>query len=157
MYVHFWLFLYVFFLVLKLVIPFMSSILQRSEAFTLTYSYGGGWWRVLGGVCAGCYKSMQWILGRASMQTCDFSIIASWLLLDLHVSAGVFLQVCCVLLGYLSVSMLRYCFCKIIIYHYCLFCMYYFNVVQVFHVMRNSPSCDIFYCIMILKAICLIL
>ena len=32
------------------------------------------------------------------MQTCDFSIIASWLLLDLHVDVGAFLRVCCVLL-----------------------------------------------------------
>ena len=42
-------------------------------------------------------------------------------------------------------------------FHYCFFCMYYFNVVHVFYIMRNSPSCDIFYCIIILKAICLIL
>ena len=91
------------------------------------------------------------------MQTCDFSIIASWLLLDLHVGEGTLLRLCCVLLEHLSIWMLLGdCFCKIIICLYCFFCMYYFNVVHVFYIMRNSPSCDIFYCIIILKAICLI-
>ena len=41
--------------------------------------------------------------------------------------------------------------------HYCFFFVYYFNDVHVFCVMRNSPSCGIFYCIIILKTICLIL
>ena len=137
------LFHYVFFLVLKLVIPPMSSILWRSEAFTPTCSYGE------------CSKDIQWILGRAPMQTCDFSIIASRLLLDLQVGVGPFLRVCCVLLEHLSVWMLLGdCLCKITIC-LCFFCMYYFNVVHVFYVM-NSPSCDTFYCIIILKAICLI-
>ena len=92
------------------------------------------------------------------MLTCDFSIIASWLLLDLHVGVRAFVRVGCVLLQHLSVWVFSGdCFCKIIMCHYFLFCMYYFNVVHMFHVMRNSTSCDIFYCIIILKAICLIL
>ena len=37
---------------------------------------------------------------------------------------------------------------------HCLFCKYYFNVVHVCYVMKNTPSYDIFYCIIILKAIC---
>ena len=136
---YFCLFYYPFLLALKLVIPPMSSILQRSQTFTPTYSYGGR------------SKGMQWILGRAPIQTCDFSIIASWLFLDLHVGAGVFLRVCCVLLKHLPFWMLSGdCFCKIIICYYCFFWMYYFCVVYVFYVMRNSPSCDIFYCIIIL-------
>ena len=40
---------------------------------------------------------------------------------------------------------------------YFFFCMYYFNVVHVFYVTRKSPSCDVFYCIIVLKAICLML
>ena len=67
------------------------------------------------------------------MQTCDFSIIASWLSLDLQVGVGVFLQLCSVLLKRLSLGLLLGdCFFKIIICHYCLFYMYYFNVVHVF-------------------------
>ena len=71
---------------------------------------------------------------------------------------GVFLQLRCILLEQLSIGLLLGdCFCKIITCHYCFFCMQYFNVVHVFYVMRNSSSCDIFHCIIILKAICLIL
>ena len=64
------------------------------------------------------------------MGTCDFSVIASWLSLDWHVSVGVSLRVCSVLLSHLSVD----CF---------LFC-----------VIWNSPNCDIFYCVIILTTIC---
>ena len=78
------------------------------------------------------------------MKTCDFSVIASWLSLDFHVGVGVFLRVRCVILGHLSVGLLLGdCFCEIITCHYCFFCVYYFNVVQVFYVTRNSPNCDI--------------
>ena len=38
------------------------------------------------------------------MGTCDFSVIASWLSLDLHVGVGVSLRVCSVLLRHLSVD-----------------------------------------------------
>ena len=41
--------------------------------------------------------------------------------------------------------------------HYCFFFMYYFKVLHVFYVLRNSPNRDIFYCIIILEAICFIL
>ena len=54
-------------------------------------------------------------------------------------------------------SFLGDCFWEVITFHYCFFFVYYFNVVHVFCVMRNSPDCDTFYCIIILKAICLIL
>ena len=88
----------------------------------------------------------------------DSSVIASWLSLDLHVGVAVFLWVCFVLLGHLSVGLLSGdCFCEIITCRYCFFCMYYFNFLHVFYVMRNSPNCDIFYCIIISKVICLIL
>ena len=95
-----------------------------------------------GGVCS---KGMWRVLGGAPMQICDFSLIASWLSLDLYVGVGDFLRVCCVLLGHLSVGLLLGdCFCEIITCHYCFFCMYYFNVVHVlFYVMRNSANCDI--------------
>ena len=92
------------------------------------------------------------------MQTCHFYIIVSWLWLYSHVSVGVFLRACSVLLQHLFFGLLSGDYlCKIIICHYCFFCMYYFNVVHVFYVMRDSPTCDIFYCIIILKAICLLL
>ena len=41
------------------------------------------------------------------MGTCDFSVIASWLLLDLHDGVGVSLRICSVLFRHLFV----YCFC----------------------------------------------
>ena len=92
------------------------------------------------------------------METSDFSVIVSWLSLDFHVGVGVFLRVCCILLRYLSIGLrLGDCFCEIITCHYCFFCVYYFNVVHVFYVMRNSPNGDIFYCVIILKAFYLIL
>ena len=79
------------------------------------------------------------------MENCDFSVIASWLSRDFHVGVGVFLRVCSVLLGHLSVGLLSGdCFREIVTCHYCFFCVYYFNVVRVFYVMRNSPNCDIF-------------
>ena len=104
-------------------------------------------------------KVFLWrVVQRYAVEACDFSVIASWLLLDLLVVAGVFLRVWCVLLGHLSIGLfLVDCFCDIITCHYCFFCLYYFNVLHVFCAMRNSPNCDIFYCIIILKAICLIL
>ena len=46
------------------------------------------------------------------------------------------------------------CFCDIITFHYCFFCVNFFNVVHVFCVMRNSFNGDIFYCVIILTAIC---
>ena len=92
------------------------------------------------------------------MKTCDFRVIASWLSLDFHVGVGVFLRVRCVRLGHVFVGLLSGdCFCEIITCHYCFFCVYYFNVFHMFYVTRNSPNCDIFYCIIMLKAICLIL
>ena len=106
-----------------------------------------------------CSKGMWQVLGGTPMWICDFSLIASWLSLGLHVGVDDFLRVCCVLLGHLSVGLLLGdCFCEIITCHYCFFCMDYFNVVHVlFYVTRNSPDCDIFYWIIILRAICLIL
>ena len=93
-----------------------------------------------------------------SVETSDFSVIASWLSLNFHVDVGVFLRVCCTLLGHLSIGLrLGDCFCEIITCHYSFFCVYYFNVVHVFYVMRNSPNGDIFYCIVIWKAFYLIL
>ena len=56
--------------------------------------------------CEGCSEGMWWILGRAPMQTCDFSVNASWFSLNSHVSVGVFLRVCCVLLEHVSVGLL---------------------------------------------------
>ena len=92
------------------------------------------------------------------METSDFSVIASWLSLDFQVGVGVFLQVCCIFLGHFSIGLrLGDCFCEIIICHCCFFCVYYFNVVHVFYVMRNSPNGDIFYYIIMLKAFYLIL
>ena len=77
------------------------------------------------------------------METCDFSVIASWLSCDFHVDMGVFLQVCSIILEHLSVGLLLGgCFHEIITSH-CFFCVYYFNVVHVFCVMRKSPNCDI--------------
>ena len=91
------------------------------------------------------------------MGTCDYSVIASWLSLDLHVGVGVSLRVCSVLLGHLSVGLLfGDCFCDIITCHYCFFCVYYFNVVHVFSILVNSLNCDIFYFIIKLKVIYLI-
>ena len=85
------------------------------------------------------------------MGTCDFSVIVSWLLLDLHVSVGVSLRVFSVLLEYLSVGLLlNDFFCDIVTCHYCFFCVYYFKVAHVFSVMVNSPNCDIFYCLIVL-------
>ena len=46
------------------------------------------------------------------------------------------------------------CFCAIITCHYCFFCVYFFNVVHVFCVMKNSSNGVIFYCVTILTAIC---
>ena len=87
---------------------------------------------------------MRWIPGRAPLGTCKFIVFASWLSLDLHVGVGVSLRVCSVLLQHLSVGLLLGdCFCDIITCHYCFFCVYYFNVVHVFCVMRKSPNCDI--------------
>ena len=86
------------------------------------------------------------------MRSCNFTFIASWLSLDLHVGMGVSLQVCSVLLGNLFVGLLLGdWFCDIITCHYCFFGVYYFNDLQVFCVIRNSRNCDIFYSIMILK------
>ena len=90
------------------------------------------------------------------MGTCDFSVIVSWLLLDLHVSVGVSLRVFSVLLEYLSVGLLlNDFFCDIVTCHYCFFCVYYFKVVHMFSIMVNSPNCDIFYCIIVLSYILL--
>ena len=92
------------------------------------------------------------------MGTSGFSVIASWLSLDLHVGLGVYLRVCSVPWGHLSVGLpLGDCSCDIITCHYCFLCVHYFNVVHLFCVTRNSPNCNIFYCIIILKTICLIL
>ena len=119
-------------------LPHMSSILQRSEVFTPKFSYGG--WS----------RDMRWrpvILVLLPPGFC-------WICL----SSCFFLQVWCVLLGHLSIGLfLVDCFCDIITCHYCFFCLYYFNVLHVFCAMRNSPNCDIFYRIIILKAIWLIL
>ena len=41
------------------------------------------------------------------MGTCDFSVIASWLSLDLHVGVSASLRVCSVLLRHLSVDCFR--------------------------------------------------
>ena len=126
----------------------MSNILETSDAFTPRCSY------------AGCFKGVPQAMGVAPMQICDFSVIASWLSLDLRVGVGDLLRVCRVPLGHLFVGLLLGdCFCKIISCHYCSFYMYYFSVVlALFYVMRNSPNCDVFfYCIIILKATCLIL
>ena len=109
---------------------------ERSEAFTPSYSFGVG------------------ALERTPMQTCDFSIITSWLSLDLYISVGVFLRVCSVRLEHLSVGLLLGdSFCKIITCHYCFFCKYYFNVVHGFYVIKNSSNCDVFYGIKLLKSI----
>ena len=49
-----------------------------------------------------CSKGMR----KDAIQTCDFSIIASRLSLDLHADVGVFLRACCVLLEHLLVGLL---------------------------------------------------
>ena len=46
------------------------------------------------------------------------------------------------------------CFCDIITCYYYFFCVYFFIVVHVFCVTKNSPNGDIFYCVIILTAIC---
>ena len=38
------------------------------------------------------------------MGTCDFSVIASWLSLDLHVGVGISLRMCSVLFRHLSID-----------------------------------------------------
>ena len=40
---------------------------------------------------------------------------------------------------------------------YFLLFLFYFNAVYVFYIIRDSPCCDCFYYILILKAICLVL
>ena len=86
------------------------------------------------------------------MGTCGFIVVVIF-----TVGVDVSLRVCSVLLGIFFVGMLLGdCFRDIITCH-CFFCVYYFNVVHVFSVIRNSPNCDIFHCIIILKTISLIL
>ena len=58
---------------------------------------------------------------------------------------------------YIYIYIYIYIFCEIFTCHFCIFSMHYFNVVHVFYVMKCSPSYDSFYCIIILKAICLLL
>ena len=132
----------------------MSSVLQRSEVTQrFSQSWGGGGGGRGGG---GCSRDVQSIPGRVPMGTCDFSVIVSWLLLDLHVSVGVSLRVFSVLLEYLSVGLLlNDFFCDNVTCHYCFFCVYYFKVVHMFSIMVNSPNCDIFYFIIVLSYILL--
>ena len=136
MYIYIYIYIYIYTYMLHIYINILYIERERSEGFTSKYSFGVG------------------ALGRAPMQTCNFSIITSWLSLDSCVSVGVFLRVCSVLLEHRSVGLLLGdCFCKIITCHYCFFCMYSFNVVHGFYVMKNKPSCDIFYDIKLFKAI----
>ena len=126
----------------------MSSILQRSEVFTQSYLPRAIFlWGMLLKCAVGSAENTN--------GTCNFSAIASWLSLDLHVSVGVSLRMCSVLFRHLSIDcFLGDCFCDIITCHYCFFFVYFFNVVHVFCVMRNSSNGDIFYCVIILTAIC---
>ena len=115
---------------------------------------GVGGWGWGGGVCVcacvWCSNGMQWILGRVTILQKGFRWICTL--------AQVLFCRCAVY--FLSIFSFE-CFCLTasvkLLCLYCFFCMYYFNVVHVFYVMKNSPSCEIFYCIIILKPICLIL
>ena len=88
------------------------------------------------------------------MGTCDFSVIASWLSLDLHIGMGVSLPVCSLLLRHLSID----CFwltasvilLLVIIVSFACTTLLLF----MFCVMRNSPNCDIFYGVIILTTVC---
>ena len=88
------------------------------------------------------------------MGTSNFSVIASWLSLDLHVGVGVSLRVCSVLLRHLSVDYFWVTASVILLLVIIFFCVYYFNAAHVFCIMWNSPNCDIFYCVIILTTIC---
>ena len=116
MYYHFCLLHYVILLIKNLVIftvPLPCLVYYRGQRYlTRGFCYGGR------------SRGMRWITGRVPMEACDFSVMACWLLLDLHVGVGIFLQVCCVLLKHFSVRLLLGdCFCDIITCHYCSFCV----------------------------------
>ena len=123
MYYHFCLFHYVFLSVEKLVIlPLhVQYIIEVRGIYPEVFL----WW---------CPRDMRWISGRASMEACDFSVIASWLSLDLLVGVSIF----CSCAPYFWCMFPLDCFWVTASCHYCFFCVYHFNVVHVFRVMRNS-------------------
>ena len=86
------------------------------------------------------------------MGTCDFNVVAYWLSQDLQVDVGV--DVLRTFQASFRLLYLGDCFFDIITCHYCFFCAYFFNAVHVFCVIRNSSNGDIFYCVIILTAIC---
>ena len=74
MYHHFCLFYHVLLLVAKPVIPPPPPYLvyYRGQRYLPeVFLWGGG--------RGGCSRDMQWILGRVPLETCDFSVIASWI------------------------------------------------------------------------------
>ena len=74
MYHHFCLFYHVLLLVAKPVIPPPPTYLvyYRGQRYLPeVFLWGGG--------RGGCSRDMQWILGRVPLETCDFSVIASWI------------------------------------------------------------------------------
>ena len=87
------------------------------------------------------------------MGTYDFSVIASWLSLDLHVGVGVSLLMCSVLFRHLSVDCL-WVTASVIFSLVSIVSFVCTSFVHVFCVMRNSPNCDVFYCVIIMTAIC---
>ena len=98
-----------------------------------------------------CSEGMQWILGGAPVQMCDFNKVAFHLWLNLQCSVVVFPDVCCILLEHLSVGLLLDdCFCEklvIIVSFICVtlrlfMCLTYWGIV---------PVVIFFYCIKILK------
>ena len=74
MYHHFCLFYHVLLLVAKPVIPPPPppKYYRGQRYLPEVFLWGGG----AGG---GCSRDMQWILGRVPLETCDFSVIASWI------------------------------------------------------------------------------